>query len=89
MLFRGVLHVLQSPTVHVRCFVFTRGLVLQDTPLELRCLRGGVRGGMTDKVAMFNKHADEHLKMQKCNPFSGQADGSHMVFDKNDPNYGR
>ncbi|KAF4528308.1 hypothetical protein B566_EDAN014984 [Ephemera danica] len=58
---------------------------LLDTPLEFRY----VRGGLSDKVSLFNKQATKHVEGQKKNPFSGQAQSSGSVLDKSNPNYGR
>jgi hypothetical protein len=47
--------------------------------------------GLSDKVALFNKQADQHRNKQARNPFSA-AEGvtfDKPKLDKNDPNYGR
>jgi hypothetical protein len=47
--------------------------------------------GLSDKVAMFNKQADQHHEKQTSNPFSAAA-GAKLhkpTLDKSDPNYGR
>ena len=62
--------------------------VLQSTPMDIRSCR---HVGLSDKVAMFNKQADQHHEKQARNPFS-VAPGTELTkptLDKNDPNYGR
>lgn len=62
--------------------------VLQSTPTDMRFCR---QVGLSDKVAMFNKQADQHHEKQARNPFSA-AEGATLqkpTLDKNDPNYGR
>jgi hypothetical protein len=47
--------------------------------------------GLSDKVAQFNKQADQHRDKQAKNPFS-TAEGTTLdkpKLDKTDPNYGR
>ncbi|KAJ9575638.1 hypothetical protein L9F63_007499 [Diploptera punctata] len=61
---------------------------LLKTPMEMRFCR---QVNLSDKVALFNKQADQHQKGQAANPFSA-AEGSALTkptLDKNDPNYGR
>jgi hypothetical protein len=47
--------------------------------------------GLSDKVAQFNKQADQHRDKQTKNPFS-TAEGRTLdkpKLDKTDPSYGR
>jgi hypothetical protein len=47
--------------------------------------------GLSDKVALFNKQADQHHDRQNRNPFSAPQGATidKPRLDKNDPNYGR
>ncbi|XP_059488411.1 actin-binding Rho-activating protein-like [Neocloeon triangulifer] len=47
------------------------------------------RGVLSDKVAIFNGHAQTHLAGQARNPFSGHAADGKPVLDTKDANYGR
>ena len=62
--------------------------VLQSTPFDMRSCK---HVGLSDKVAMFNKQADQHHEKQTRNPFSVAAGATlhKPTLDKNDPNYGR
>ncbi|XP_069691929.1 actin-binding Rho-activating protein-like isoform X2 [Periplaneta americana] len=61
---------------------------LLNTPMDIRRCS---QVGLSDKVAQFNKQADQHRQKQTRNPFSA-AEGAALdkpTLDKNDPNYGR
>ncbi|XP_021937068.1 actin-binding Rho-activating protein-like isoform X3 [Zootermopsis nevadensis] len=61
---------------------------LLNTPSDMRSCK---HVGLSDKVALFNKKADQHVDTQTKNPFSA-AEGVTIdkpKLDKNDPNYGR
>ncbi|XP_067006542.2 actin-binding Rho-activating protein [Anabrus simplex] len=58
---------------------------LLDTPLDMRFCRG-----LSERVAQFNKQADDHKEQQKLNPFSEHGRTSpRPKMDKNDADYGK
>ncbi|PSN51603.1 hypothetical protein C0J52_09094 [Blattella germanica] len=55
--------------------------------MEMRFCR---QANLSDKVALFNKQADQHKEKQAVNPFSSEGSALHKpTLDKSDPNYGR
>lgn len=53
--------------------------------MDMRCCH---KRGLSDKVAMFNKHANQHLEGQAINPFSGEVT-PRPKLNKHDADYGK
>lgn len=61
---------------------------LLEVPLDLRSCRR-LSGGLSEKVALFNKVAGEHAENQALNPFSDKFSSGRLSPRPNDPDYGK